>query len=341
MPVSSAVADPYTTDGQGEPQPGTVPAEYKTLVAGLLALLAAHVAPKPGVETSVWAAWVMARLPMFRAQIMARLRELELQVGVLVVETIASLVAKAAGEAARDVSWHGPLPGPDPDIARSLMDALRAAHVRIPVVLEDTARRAVDAGRRAVGDPTPDIQRVLDDLAGRGITGYTDRAGRRWNLETYVETVTRAHYAQAAMDTYLAVIGRAGVGIVQVSRNVTSCPRCAPWQGRNLSIDGSRAGEYQLRSPGGHVKTVVVAGTLQEAKDAGLLHPWCRHRLAPVMAGKSTRLGRGPNVDQVARARRRYTARTARAWQRRGKVAITPQARQTAATRARQWQGRD
>lgn len=305
--------------------------EYATLTAALLALLAAYLAPKPGLPWPEWAQSRMAILTRFRVEVLRELSRTSAVTAVLVERAMSSITTRAAAAAAVDTRFQGPLPDVSPDAVRAVTEALEAAHARIPAVLEDTYYRAVNAARTAIGDPTPEIQRRLDELAQRGITGYTDRSGRRWSLETYVETTTRAHYAEAAISAYLEVAQRAGVRFVQVSWSYTECPRCTPWKGTTLSIDGSPRGTYWV---GG--RPVVVAGSLTEAREAGLLHPWCRHRIT-VVTGRRIRMGgRGPN-DRVARAEARYRHRTARAWERRRLVALTTQAKTSAASRVARW----
>jgi hypothetical protein len=337
MPVSSAVADPYTTDPSGEPQEDSVPAEYQALVASLLALLAAYLAPRPRIPVPDWVYGRWMVLPRFRLAVRRELARTSARVTPLVVHAVRATHGAGAAAAARDARWAGPLPDVPEAEVEAVREALEAAHPRIQAVLEDTYRRALDAARRAQGDPGPEVQRVLDDLARQGITGFTDRAGRRWSLETYVETVVRANYSQAALDAYLDVCRSANVRLVVVSFAPGACPRCVPWERRTLSIDGTPPGEVVVAGPGGYRRTVVVAGTLEQARAAGLLHPWCRHRLTAWSPGRSRRLAPGPVTDRVARAEARYRRRTARAWERRQQVALSSAARGRAQQRIRRW----
>lgn len=334
MPVSSAVADPYTTTAEGDPQEGSVSAEYEALVAVLLALLVAYLAPKPGVPVPEWAARVAARLPRFRTDVLRRVARTASRVEAEAARGMRAVTDTAAAAAARDTRWRGPLPDVAEAQVRGLVEVLQAAHPRVVAVVEETYQRAVYAARAASGDPTVAVQRVLDDFAGRGVTGFVDRSGRRWNLETWVETTVRSHYADAALAAYLEVARRAGGRFVRVSFSPAPCPRCLPWQGTVLSVDGSPAGTYMV---GG--REVTVAGTLDEARAAGLLHPWCRHRVAAIVPGRSLRMapGRLTAAVKAARAEARYRRRTARAWERRQTVALTTRARVSAESRVSRW----
>ncbi|WP_405137527.1 phage minor capsid protein [Nocardia sp. NBC_01388] len=107
-------------------------------------------------------------------------------------------------------------------------------------------------------------QGVLDDLSAAGITGFVDKAGRNWNLVSYVEMATRAVALNAAIDAHVGTLAANDQHLVVVSAATACCDLCAPWDGSVLAIDdsGSSGGE--------------VAGTLAEARDAGLFHPNCR-----------------------------------------------------------------
>ena len=337
MPLSPAVTDPYSTTEDGEPQPDSVPAAYAALIAGLLAVLAAYLAPTPGVGTPVWATRTLALLPRFRTQVRWALAELAAGLTVTLARGIDDVVRRAGREAAADTRWGGPLPGVPAGTVRDVADALTASHLRIQAVLESTYRDAVNAGMSASGDPTHAIQHVLDELARRGITGYTDRAGRRWSLEHYVETTVRARFGEAALSSYLDVCRSSGVRFAQISINGSIHKACLVWEGLTVSLDGSPAGVYWVPSRAGRLVEVRCAGTLADSRAAGVWHPWCQHRLTAVVPGGGRRSRRSPSVDRVARAQRRYMARTARAWRRRQRVALTPQARDRAQANTERW----
>jgi hypothetical protein len=340
MSLSPAVTDPYSTTGDGEPQPDSVPAVYAALIAGLLAVLAAHLAPTPGVPIPSWATRVLGRLPRFRTEVQRALTELTVRLGPMVERDLTDIVERAAREAAADARWDGPLPDVSPVTVRAVLAVLTSSHQRIQAVMEDAFRAGVRAGQTATGDPTRDIQRVLDDLADRGITGYTDAAGRNWSLEHYVETAVRAQYAEVALNAYLDVCRAAGVRFARISVNHTLHKACRDWEGKTVSLDGSPAGIYWVASPAGRMVEVRCAGTLPESRAAGVWHPWCQHRLTAVVPGGGRRSRPSPSVDRVARAQRRYLSRTARAWRRRQRVALTPKAREQAQANAERWDPR-
>lgn len=338
MPLSPAVTDPYSTDEAGEPQQDSVPAEYEALMAALLALLLLYLTPTPGIPVPDWAQATLWRLPLFLRGVQQRLDRTTARVRAIVSRDLAAVTARGGREAASDARWGGGLPVLDPDVVRDVVDALTASHRRVRVTLEDAFRRAVTAAQQAhPQDPVPAIQRVLDELAARGVTGFVDRAGRRWNLGTYVETTVRARYAEAALAAYVDVSRRAGARFASISVNGSIHMACRVWEGRNVSLDGSPAGVYEVSSPAGRQVRVVCAGTLEDSRAAGVWHPWCRHWLTAVVPGGGRRTRRTSSVDREARARRRYLARMARSWDRRQRVALTDTARARAAARHDRW----
>lgn len=334
MPVSPAVADQYATTAEGEPTEDSIPAEYAALVAALLVLLAGALAPPAaGVSWATWATVALARLPGFQRDVLARLNGLD--VTGLATRAVAGVTATAGREAAADVRWSGALPRTSTYRVGLLVEALRASHARIAAVLSQTYRRAVEQAWSS--SPAVLVQRELDALANAGITGFIDSAGRRWSLEHYVEVVVRSHLADAAFAAYMQVLAGAGVRFALVLPAGVGCKRCLPWAGRVVSLDSTPAGTYTATDHLGRSRVVAVTGSLQEARAAGVFHPWCQHRLSPWVARQRRSLIPVPRIDKVARAEARYRHRTARAWDRRTRVALTAQARQHAQTRARTW----
>jgi hypothetical protein len=103
---------------------------------------------------------------------------------------------------------------------------------------------------------------MLDELASKGITGFTDKAGRNWDLATYAEMATRTAVSNAWDDMQASMAIRSGLDLVETGTHSTegSCPLCIPWLGKTLSLTGATGG-YP---------------TVDEAKAAGWRHPNCR-----------------------------------------------------------------
>ena len=122
-------------------------------------------------------------------------------------------------------------------------------------------------------------QDALNGFAARGIDGFTDKAGRTWHIDTYAEMATRTGAAHALRAAYEGELVARGEDLVIVTGNTYTCRLCAPWQDKVLSLTGLYpAGVHRLPSAvGDGYVTVHVAGTLEEARAAGLHHPNCTH----------------------------------------------------------------
>lgn len=122
-------------------------------------------------------------------------------------------------------------------------------------------------------------QDALNGFAARGIDGFTDKAGRTWHIDTYAEMATRTGAAHALRTAYEGELIARGEDLVIVTGNTYTCRLCAPWQDKVLSLTGLYpAGVHRLPSAvGDGYVTVHVAGTLEEARAAGLHHPNCTH----------------------------------------------------------------
>lgn len=101
-------------------------------------------------------------------------------------------------------------------ILRSVDDAYRA-------VIAETAAPGVVTGtdsRRAAA------QRALDRFADRGIDGFIDRSGRRWEIETYAEMSTRTASGHAMVEGRLDAYQSDGRDVVIVSDSPGECKLC-------------------------------------------------------------------------------------------------------------------
>ncbi|MDX3582530.1 phage minor capsid protein [Streptomyces europaeiscabiei] len=180
-------------------------------------------------------------------------------------------------------------------LAASLAADTRPVYVRI-------TRAVVDAYQRIVGRASGNVllgtttrrqasQRALDQFAQRGITGFVDRSGRSWDMAAYAEMAVRSVTARAAIEGHTDALTELGVGLVIVSDAPLECPLCRQWEGEVLAL-GGQSGPHTVRAEHaappeqprqgllrrrGPAPTVVVhvAGSLLEARAAGLFHPNC------------------------------------------------------------------
>ncbi|MBD2760066.1 phage capsid protein [Yimella sp. cx-573] len=215
---------------------------------------------------------------------------------------------------------------------------------RMPSLLQRVYEEAVHAGASTVLDGRRTrlqaAQSVLDRLLGQGIRGYRDSAGRSWSLDTYVEMSVRTVTGQAATQAHLDQLQHAGRDLVIVSDAPRECPACRPWEGKVLSISGRVGAVIETDRTTGRTTTVVVAGSVADAKAAGLQHPNCRHSLSSYVPGatRSPRSSHNPDGYEHTQ-RQRAMERKIREWKRREALALTPEAQALARGKVRSWQG--
>ena len=132
---------------------------------------------------------------------------------------------------------------------------------RVEGIYRDYALEAVRGS--VVGYQTwqQSARKYRDQLSDQGITGFTDKNGRPWNMTTYAEMVARTTTMEAHLQGTTNRLLELGQDLVKVSTHNGACPKCQPWQGKILSLTGKSDG-YK---------------TLEEAKSSGLFHPNCRH----------------------------------------------------------------
>lgn len=186
-------------------------------------------------------------------------------------------------------------------------------------------------------------QRAYGKFLERGVTGFTDRAGRNWQLSSYVEMAARTGLMQAAVQGHLDRLGAAGLDLVQVSDSPQECHLCRPWEGKVLHRGVGESGwiEVEHAIHDGQMVRVHVAGSVVEAILAGLFHPNCRHSINAYLPGVTKpKLNTEDPEGDKARRQQRAIERGIRAAKVQAAGAMTTGARQDADRRIRSLQER-
>lgn len=238
------------------------------------------------------------------------------------------------------------------------VDRLAAAAVAEQGPVYRRILRAVpDAYRRVIGRASGTVplgaltrqqaaQRALDQFADRGISGFVDRAGRSWDMASYAEMATRSATGRAAIQGHTDRLQAIGQQLVIVSNSPLECPLCRPWEGKILTLSGPPGPQrvtLQHATRDGERVTVHVAGSLDEARAAGLLHPNCRHSVSLYLPGVTTPAKPPPHPGGATyedTQQQRYLERQVRQWKRRAAVAVDDQAKRLAGQKVRAYQKR-
>lgn len=128
------------------------------------------------------------------------------------------------------------------------------------------------------------LRQTIRKLSDAGITGFTDKAGRNWTPEAYVNMDIRTTVHNTALKAADARMQDYGVDVFQVSSHGGARPLCYPYQGKFYSNSGS-AGEIELGN-GKKVHYEPLSST-SYGEPAGLFGVNCRHYKIPVFAGIS------------------------------------------------------
>ena len=179
-------------------------------------------------------------------------------------------------------------------------------------------------------------QKALDKLTAQGVTGFTDKAGKNWNLASYVEMATRTAVSQRYDDLQSSALQAAGVDLVFTYTVSTegSCDACLPWLDKVLSLSGDTVGNVSVNDAGGSAVSHMVAGSVDEATAAGWRHPSCRCEMTGFVDGTDFELLKyaGNSPTEAAQAYeasqvQRGFERKVRAAASQAAVAVTPEAK--------------
>lgn len=233
-------------------------------------------------------------------------------------------------------------------IARDLTDRLTAANQRITRFSADAYQAATakaSIGMVVGGTPQEAQREAWRELTDGGVTGFRDSVGRDWTLSTYVEMATRTAAIRAYNESHQDRMTSLGIQYWTVAPTGFPCKLCLPWEGRILSRKG--AGRYTEDDARGKGRVAFqVAGTVEEARLAGLQHPNCKHTLIAYFPGVTKLVTRTP--EEIAEATERFKEtqklrhleRLVRAARTAEQAALTDMDRAAARRRAREIQAR-
>lgn len=275
-----------------------------------------------------------------------RLATLEAGLAELVEETIGSGWEQGAVQAVATVPDGVPPTVPTGAVAALTAETTTALVSQRPAILrsvQDSYRRVVQqVTTRAVVSGAPIdtiVQDALDKFATRGITSFTDRAGKRWSLDSYTRMALRTSRNRAMNEGRRESFQANGITLIQTSWHEAPAPVCEPYQGRILSLDGIAGERVVWDRVNDREMTVHVTATLEEAEANGYHHPNCAHVDTAYIPGQP--VPEPPEVDPddyVQSQRQRAIERHIRHWKKRQMVAVTPQAEAKAKAKVRAWQ---
>lgn len=157
--------------------------------------------------------------------------------------------------------------------------------------------RALDSAQRSLNARTGEVvsgvtsrqqavRKVVADMAAVGLTGFVDRAGRKWSPEAYVNMDIRTTAHNVATQAVFDRCDEYGLSLIEVSAHAGARPRCEPFQGRVFDRNGKSGTVKDLN---GNTVTYSSWSTTSYGEPAGLLGINCGHFVYPFIPGYSVK----------------------------------------------------
>lgn len=146
----------------------------------------------------------------------------------------------------------------------ALADSLDNAIAHVGRKANDTLRKVtlneVLVGQLA-GNTRGEMGKAIEEnLRSRGVKGFTDKAGREWNLTHYAKMAANSTAAEAHTVATLNRLAENGFDLVKVSKHPHKNDICSKYEGRVFSISGT-------------------SDKYPPLKEAPPYHPFCKHVL--------------------------------------------------------------
>lgn len=171
---------------------------------------------------------------------------------------------------------------------------LRSGQQKYIDILNDAVDRVVT---RDVS-PYVAIKEASQKLLDGGLTGFTDRAGRRWQVETATEMIVRKAANDAGNLAVFSHMEEEGTELLLVSAHKGARPLCSLDQGQVFSLKGF---EGTVKDGEGNNVRVRSWASSTYGEPAGILGINCRHHIVPFYEGRSVNTQKRPSDAENAR----------------------------------------
>jgi hypothetical protein len=312
----------------------TVADVYREAEVALVRLIARHLRGDldRDIPAPEWAAQKLAAVRALRAGAQSVLAGMDASGGAAFRRAAAQAYRSGVGAASAELprAWF-PRSGVGQAAARATFERLpgfgaveslaAAVHQDIGKRHENVLRDVVDSYRSVITAATARTvtgvqtrreasQAAWRRLTDRGITSFTDRSGKRWQLSSYVEMAARTVTQRAAVQGQTDRLDALDVRLVMVSDHGQECERCRPYEGKVLRTNPGRIGRMRVphATRDGEFVTVHVKATLSDARRAGFQHPNCRHSVSAYLPGVSKLPDRDTADPEGDKARQKQRA---------------------------------
>lgn len=129
------------------------------------------------------------------------------------------------------------------------------------------------------------IRKAVEQMSNAGLTGFIDRAGRKWQPDAYAAMVVRTTSHNAAIQAIRNRQEEFGGGdLFQISSHTGARPLCAPYQGYFYTW-GNGSGEFV--DGAGHTQHYESIYSTSYGEAAGIFGINCGHHPIPIIPGYS------------------------------------------------------
>ena len=118
------------------------------------------------------------------------------------------------------------------------------------------------------------LRAAVKAMSDAGITGFIDRAGRKWSAEAYVRMNIQTTCGRAANQAVMDRNASYGNDIVWPRTNATARPGCYPWQGQLISMSNV---PRDVQDGKGESRHVYAASETTYGQPAGIWGINCHH----------------------------------------------------------------
>ena len=153
-------------------------------------------------------------------------------------------------------------------VMERLLSVNAAVDRNVQAILASAQAGAASASFANATDWQKLAEQLRQDVLSKGVTGFIDKAGHTWKVDTYVDVVAQSSVMQAYNAGIKAEMQAQGLDLVRLSDEIdeNTCEACAKWAGQILSITGATPG----------------FSTVDEAEADGVFHCHCVHVFEPL-----------------------------------------------------------
>ncbi len=260
-------------------------------------------APDLPAEVSEWRIEKLLASAQFSREAKAKMREILERIPPQVEKQLYSVIKatvetgdRAVLEAAFEQGMIASIPSPGSAVRTSFWieklqeQALHALNLVNTSMLTSAQQGYIDTLNRAAGlvaegeSPRAAVRYATKQLAKDGLTGFVDRAGRRWEPQSAVEMIIRTTWNNAANQAAFTQLEAMGCDVILVSAHMGARPKCSLVQGKLFSLSGSTE---SVKDKHGASHAVGDWTRTSYGEPDGILGINCRHHIGAFFDGLS------------------------------------------------------